>query len=310
MFLDHINEFSMDFDFEDHFNDALIEGAVEMESAYYELVTESCQIKFQQVSESTSIEALNEGVIDSIKNFFKKLWNAITKLFSGGSDGSGSAKEEIKKNTELLDYMTKNKEAIDAHAAEVADSVQINHCPIDAKAFIPVDNSLYDKFNSVIASFYVYEDYTNSSNEDVKKVTCHTICKYIFSHWTAVDSVEDIRNAYQNSFKQMTVKEFGVKHGVSMDYSGLSSVIKNCNETAKEFSDAEKSVKKLLQMHEKKVIELDDTKHNFYKIMQGFNILSSMLTMLVSAHRTTIRHIKGSIGQVVKGSVSAAKSNN
>ena len=118
MFLDQINESSLDFDFEDHFNDALIEGAVEMESAYYELVSESCQIKFQQVSESTSIEALNEGVIDSIKNFFKKLWNAITKLFSGGSDGSGSAKEEIKKNTELLDYMTKNKEAIDAHAAE------------------------------------------------------------------------------------------------------------------------------------------------------------------------------------------------
>ena len=95
-----------------------------------------------------------------------------------------------------------------------------------------------------------------------------------------------------------------------MEYSGLSCVIKNCNETAKEFSDAEKSVKKLLQMHEKKIIELVDTKYSFYKITQGLDILSSMLTMLVSAHRTTIRHIKGSIGQVVKGSVSAAKSNN
>lgn len=309
MFLDQINESNLDFGFEDHFNDALIEGAVEMESAYYELVTESCQIKFQQVSESTSIEALNEGVIDSIKNFFKKLWNAITKLFSGGSDGSGSTKEEIKKNTELLDYMTKNKEAIDAHAAEVADSVQINHCPVDTKAFIPVDNVLYRRFNSVIMTFYG-EEYTDSSNEDVKKKTCHNICMYIFSHWTAVDSVEDIRNAYQNCFKQMTVKEFGAKHGVSMDYSGLSSVIKNCNETAKEFSDAEKSIKKLLQMHEKKFIEFVNSNHNYGKMMQGLNILSSMLPMLVSAHRTTIRHIKGSIGQVVKGSVSAAKSNN
>ena len=309
MFLDQINESNLDFSFEDHFNDALIEGAVEMESAYYELVSESCQIKFQQVSESTSIEALNEGVIDSIKNFFKKLWNAITKLFSGGSDGSGSAKEEIKKNTELLDYMAKNKEAIDAHAAEVADTVQINHCPIDAKAFIPVDNALYRRFNSVIMTFYG-EEYTDSSNEDVKKKTCHSICKYIFSHWTAVDSVEGIRNAYQNSFKQMTVKEFGAKHGVSMDYSGLSSIIKNCNDVAKEFSDAEKSIKKLLQMHEKKVIEFVNTKHNYSKMMQGLSILSSMLPMLVSAHRTTIRHIKGSIGQVVKGSVSAAKSNN
>lgn len=309
MFLDQINESNLDFGFEDHFNDALIEGAVEMESAYYELVTESCQIKFQQVSESTSIEALNEGVIDSIKNFFKKLWNAITKLFSGGSDGSGSTKEEIKKNTELLDYMAKNKEAIDTHAAEVADSVQINHCPIDAKAFIQVDNVLYRRFNSVIMTFYG-EEYTDSSNEDVKKKTCHSICMYIFSHWTAVDSVEGIRNAYQNSFKQMTVKEFGAKHGVSMDYSGLSSVIKNCNDAAKEFSDAEKSIKKLLQIHEKKFIEFVNSNHNYGKMMQGLNILSSMLPMLVSAHRTTIRHIKGSVGQVVKGSVSAAKSNN
>ena len=73
MFLDRINESSLDFGFEDYFNDALIEGAVEMESAYYELVTESCQIKFQEISESTSVEALNEGVIDAIKNFFKKM---------------------------------------------------------------------------------------------------------------------------------------------------------------------------------------------------------------------------------------------
>lgn len=304
MFLDRINESNLDFGFEDHFNDALIEGAVEMEAAYYELVAESCQIKFQQVSESASLEALNEGVIDSIKNFFKKLWNAITKLFKGGSDGSGSASEEIKKNNELLDYMTKNKEAIDAHAAEVADSVNIVNCPIDSKAFVPVNNSLYSRFNSVIMTFYG-EEYTVSSNEDVEKVTCKTICKYIFSHWTVVDSVDAIRDSYQNSFKQMTVKEFGAKHGVSMDYSGLSSVIKNCNDAANEFSAAEKSIKKLLRMHEKKVLDFVNTKHNYAKMMKALNILGSMLPMLVSTHRTTIRHIKGSIGQVVRGAVKA-----
>lgn len=309
MFLDSLSESNLDFDFEDHFNDALIEGAVEMEAAYYELVAESCQIKFQQVSESASLEALNEGVIDSIKNFFKKLWNAITKLFKGGSDGSGSASEEIKKNNELLDYMTKNKEAIDAHAAEVADSVQITNCPIDAKAFVPVNNSLYARFNSVIMTFYG-EEYTDGSNEDVEKVACKAICKYIFSHWTAVDSVDAIRDSYRNCFKQMTVKEFGAKHGVSMDYSGLSSVIKNCNDAANEFSAVEKSIKKLLQTHEKKMVDFVNTKHNYGKMMKALNILGSMMPMLVSAHRTTIRHIKGSVGQVVKASVSAAKTNN
>ena len=67
----------------------LIESAVEMEAAYYDFVTESCQIKFQEISESASVEALNEGVIDAIKNFFKKIWNAITKLFGGSGSSSG-----------------------------------------------------------------------------------------------------------------------------------------------------------------------------------------------------------------------------
>ena len=80
MFLESLNEFNLDFDFDDNFNDALIEGAVEMEAAYYDFVTESCQIKFQEISESASVEALNEGVIDAIKNFFKKIWNAIRDL--------------------------------------------------------------------------------------------------------------------------------------------------------------------------------------------------------------------------------------
>ena len=169
---------------------------------------------------------------------------------------------------------------------------------------MPVNNALYSRFNSVIMTFYG-EEYTDSSNEDVQKVTCKTICKYIFSHWTAVDSVDAIRNAYQSCFKQMTVKEFGSKHGVSMDYSGLSSVIKNCNDAANEFSAAEQSIKKLIKMHEKKVVDFVNTKHNYGKMMQGLNILNSMLPMLVSAHRTTIRHIKGSIGQVVRGAVKA-----
>ena len=42
MFLESLSEFNLDFDFDDNFNDALIEGAVEMEAAYYDFVTESC----------------------------------------------------------------------------------------------------------------------------------------------------------------------------------------------------------------------------------------------------------------------------
>ena len=317
MFLDSLSESNLDFDFDDNFNDALIEGAVEMEAAYYDFVTESCQIKFQEISESTSVEALNEGVIDAIKNFFKKIWNAITKLFggSGSSSGGGSGSssgigasssphKEIKITNQFLDFMAKNKAAIDAHAAEAADTFQIGYCPVDPKAFVPVDNSLYSKFDSVASTFYG-DEYTTNSNEDSQKTTCKAICKYIFPHLPVADNIDAIRNVYNNSFKKMTVKEFGAKHGVSMDYSGLSSAIKDCIVFDKEFNAAEASIKKFLKVQEKKLTDRADKNNNCTSQIRGISTLCTVLTMLVATHRRTIQGIKKKIKLTVKKAVKA-----
>ena len=317
MFLDSLSESNLDFDFDDNFNDALIEGAVEMEAAYYGFVTESCQIKFQEISESTSVEALNEGVIDAIKNFFKKIWNAITKLFggsgsssgggsgsSGGISASSSPHKEIKMTNQFLNFMAKNKAAIDAHAAEAADTFQIGYCPVDPKAFVPVDNSLYSKFDSVASTFYG-DEYTTNSNEDSQKTTCKAICKYISPHSPVVDNIAAIRNAYNNSFKKMTVKEFGAKHGVSMDYSGLSSVIKDCITFDKEFNAAEASIKKFLKVQEKKLTDSADKNNNCTSQIRGISTLCTVLTMLVATHRRTIQGIKKQIKLTVKKAVKA-----
>ena len=74
------------------------------------------------------------------------------------------------------------------------------------------------------------------------------------------DNIDAIRNAYNNCFKKMTVKEFGAKHGVSMDYSGLSSAIKECIVFDKEFNAAKASIKKFLKVQEKKLTDRADKK--------------------------------------------------
>ena len=73
--------------------DLQLECAVSLEAAYSDLMLEGCQAKFQAYCEN-NIEILNEGIVSSIINFFKKIWRIICKVFgfsnSGGSSGGGS----------------------------------------------------------------------------------------------------------------------------------------------------------------------------------------------------------------------------
>ena len=66
--------------------DLELECAVSLEAAYNDFILEECQFKYQSLVEGTSV--INEGFIDSIKKFFKKLFNIIKKFlgFGGGGD--------------------------------------------------------------------------------------------------------------------------------------------------------------------------------------------------------------------------------
>lgn len=72
--------------------DLELECAVSLEAAYSDLMLEGCQIEFQAFCENNT-EILNEGIVSSIINFFKKIWRIICKVFgfsnSGGSSGGG-----------------------------------------------------------------------------------------------------------------------------------------------------------------------------------------------------------------------------
>lgn len=62
--------------------DALTESLVNVESAYGEMMLEQAKAEFKQYVNEGTVEPLNEGVMDSIKNFFKKLWNFIKKYWN------------------------------------------------------------------------------------------------------------------------------------------------------------------------------------------------------------------------------------
>ena len=84
--------------------DVQLECAVSLEAAYNDVMLEMCQLKYQSLVEG--VDVINEGVIESIKNFFKKLLNAIKKFFgisSSDSSGGSASSQNIDKLKKQLD---------------------------------------------------------------------------------------------------------------------------------------------------------------------------------------------------------------
>ena len=81
--------------------DLQLECAASLEAAYSDLMLEGCQLKYQSLVEGVS--AINEGVIEAIKNFFRKLFNAIKKFFGISSSDS------ISRNTAILKKQLEDK---------------------------------------------------------------------------------------------------------------------------------------------------------------------------------------------------------
>lgn len=92
--------------------DVQLECVVSLEAAYNDLMLEGCQLKYQEIAEGASVSVLNEGVIEAIKNFFKKLFNAIKKFFGFGSSDSSSGGGSISRNTAILKKQLEDKRVI------------------------------------------------------------------------------------------------------------------------------------------------------------------------------------------------------
>ena len=104
-------------------DDLALECVVSLEVAHNDLMLECCQVEFQAVTEGHSVEAINEGIFDIIKKFFKAIWNMLKKIFgikgsggSGGSSGGGGStntKEQKKEADEVDKELERQKKEFD-----------------------------------------------------------------------------------------------------------------------------------------------------------------------------------------------------
>lgn len=96
-------------------DDAMLECAVDVERAWGEMMLECCALEFKAYQESGDIGAVNEGVLESIKNWFKKVWNAIKRFF-------GKAVAAIRSKTmSCKEFYEKYKKDIQAGVAKIKD---------------------------------------------------------------------------------------------------------------------------------------------------------------------------------------------
>ena len=96
-------------------DDAQLECAVDVERAYGEMMLECCAMEFKAYQESGDVNAVNEGVIESIKKWFKKVWDAIKHFF-------GKAVAAIRSKTmSCKEFYDKYKKDVDTGLAKIKD---------------------------------------------------------------------------------------------------------------------------------------------------------------------------------------------
>lgn len=115
MFLDKKSYGAFVVDESANLDDAQLECAVDVERAWGEMMLECCAMEFKAYQESGDVNAVNEGVIESIKTWFKKVWDAIKRFF-------GKAVAAIRSKTmSCKEFYDKYKKDIQAGLAKVKD---------------------------------------------------------------------------------------------------------------------------------------------------------------------------------------------
>ena len=142
-------------------DDAQLECAVDVERAWGEMMLECCAMEFKAYEESGDVNAVNEGVIESIKNWFKKVWDAIKRFF-------GKAVAAIRSKTmSCKEFYDKYKKDVDAGLAKIKDFKGFKY---DLSGFSAVKTA-----KAVSADTKLAEYLTNEKDADATKAIIKAI---------------------------------------------------------------------------------------------------------------------------------------
>ena len=217
-------------------NDLQLECAVSLETAYNDFMLEGCQLEFQAICEGRT-EILNEGILSSISNFFKKIWRMICKVFGfgdgggssssgGGGGGGGASPENISKcRARSRKFMTRPESEI-RKRLESWKQIKIYSPSLFSGELWKIYNSSIDKFRFIIEYKYCKpgdEDHEYDQNDS------NHVLEEIFKDFTKDHhdvqipqdiSVQTICSTYSNHIKNVLPKKARTLYDV-IKYRGI-----------------------------------------------------------------------------------------
>ena len=238
-------------------NDLQLECAVSLEAAYNNMVLESCQLKYQAMVEGVSV--IHEGVIESIKNFFKAIFRAIKKFFGGSSGGGGSSRsvatlkkmskdERVRKG---LEYLFNHPELLDKHKIPDVETL-VNIKPEELSKGL---KEAMEFANNAVASIAnnpdskVALDGDKIALETLRFFIRNTFVNYIPIMSAKIDSLADFKKALFDYTKLVIPSDLGLDaHG------GYEAMLDDMVKEEQNLQKRKAIVTKQLEEFEKNVI--------------------------------------------------------
>ena len=276
-------------------DDAMLECAVDVERAWGEMMVECCALEFKAYQESGDIGAVNEGVLESIKNWFKKVWNAIKRFF-------GKAVAAIRSKTmSCNEFYEKYKKDIQAGLSKIKDFKGYKYDLSDFK--------IVDIANTVGATAKLTGYLAKDKDEDATK----DIIKAIASEagFDEADKSEDLMKNAQKKWQG------GSTDKVTLETSDFNSAINNIKSdlavknAALTMKIAENTVKEMENTAEKTYKEADDddadtTKAKNRKI-SFIRTIVSQLTNLQTKYTKMLSAEADQTMAIMRAAISASK---
>ena len=235
--------------------DLQLECAVSLEAAYNDAMLEMYQLKYQALVEG--VDVIHEGVIESIKSFFGKLFNAIKKLFgiSSSSDASSQNIDKLKKqfgNNRIaagIRYMLKRSEIAEKYKLIGYDTIFLGKIDLDS-CICTAANRAIDRIkgdskpNGDEISLDALRTFIKSAFGSTNKINADQINSLADYKKALYDNVQIVpmNELYKNDYNKLD-------HDVQMWLNEMNAKVAN--------ADAyKKSLEKNIQIYEKQVINI------------------------------------------------------
>lgn len=209
-------------------DDLQLECAVSLEAAYNDFMLEGCQLEFQAFCEGR-VESLNEGIVSSIINFFKKIWRMICKVFgfsdSGSGGGGGGSHEDISRCRARMRKLMARPESEIRKRLESWKQIQTYNLNLFISKLWHVDDSFIEGFADIMHELCGGKDDEDRSYDHTDtEFVLQKLFEKLNSQNSGINltnpSAATICSAYSNYVKSIQPKHVTTLYNV-VAYSGV-----------------------------------------------------------------------------------------